>query len=132
MVYHHHALPKELAPFHLHLACASSVAKPLRAVGNVCSIESIDIYIDIVTFDITTIFGFIVAVVLFHMIACRHSCYPFHSLVRSYCPFGPFHIVGHCAPTINDGDMAANVPTINTIAKNIALVVFFNIILVNV
>jgi hypothetical protein len=37
-----------------------------------------------------------------------------------------------CAPIINDGDMAANVPTINTIAKNIALVVFFNIILVNV
>ena len=27
------------------------------------SIESIDIYIDIVTFDITTIFGFVVAVV---------------------------------------------------------------------
>ena len=65
------------------------------------------------------------------MIACRHSC--FHSIVWfvvivlmsiPYC--------WACAPIINDGDMAVNVPTINTIDKNIALILFVDTILFNI
>ena len=61
------------------------------------------------------------------MITCHHG-YSFHSLVHSYCALG----IRLVAPTINDGDMTANVPAINTIARKIALVDFLNTILINI
>ena len=68
-----------------------------------------------------------------HMTSC-HSCCPFHSLVYNHCilsSFIPLIYGSDCefTPVIkDDGDMTANVPATNTIAKKMALVVFFNIV----